>query len=409
MSKIKTDSSDITIIGGGLVGLSAALALQGSGQNITVIEASSLHHPETDGLNTRSIALSYSSVQIFRALGVWQSIKKQATPIRNIHVSSQGHWGVTRLSAGELELDAMGYVIESRLLAASLLGKVEASDHIELLTGAQFESIETGTNVRIDYQIEGEQCRQIAQMAIIADGANSSAREQLGIEHSTVDYGQAAIITNLEFSKPVNAMAYERFTEQGPLAILPLGGKRYACVWTRNSEDAESLMQLDDAAFIDELQRCFGFRMGYIEATGKRFSFDLHRVEARQLAKGRCLLIGNAANALHPVAGQGFNLALRDIATLYDLLDGRKVSDLDNSARLSLLAAYEANRKAEQNRVIRLGDGLVSLFSNQLPVLNHLRAGSLAALDLLPALKTQVALSGMGMTFGGNALLRGHL
>lgn len=409
MSKVKTDSCDITIVGGGLVGLSAALALQGSGQTIKVIESSSLHHPESGGLNARSIAVSYSSVQIFRALGVWQSIKKQAAAIRNIHVSSQGYWGVTRLSASELELDAMGYVIESRLLAASLLEKVEASDNIELLTGAQFESIETNDKSRVCYQFEGQHYQQLSSLAIIADGANSSAREQLGVEHDTVDYGQTAIITNLEFSKPVDAMAYERFTEQGPLAILPLGGKRYACVWTRNIEDAGALMQLDEAEFIDELQRCFGFRMGYIEAIGQRFSFDLQRVEARQLTKGQCLLIGNAANALHPVAGQGFNLALRDIATLYDLLGGQKMSDLDDATKLNLLAAYEANRKAEQNRVIRMGDGLVSLFSNQLPVLNHLRAGSLAALDLLPPLKTQVALSGMGMSFGGNALLRGRL
>ena len=409
MSKVKTDSCDITIVGGGLVGLSAALALQGSGQTIKVIESSSLHHPESGGLNARSIAVSYSSVQIFRALGVWQSIKKQAAAIRNIHVSSQRYWGVTRLSASELELDAMGYVIESRLLAASLLEKVEASDNIELLTGAQFESIETNDKSRVCYQFEGQHYQQLSSLAIIADGANSSAREHLGVEHDTVDYGQTAIITNLEFSKPVDAMAYERFTEQGPLAILPLGGKRYACVWTRNIEDAGALMQLDEAEFIDELQRCFGFRMGYIEAIGQRFSFDLQRVEARQLTKGQCLLIGNAANALHPVAGQGFNLALRDIATLYDLLGGQKMSDLDDATKLNLLAAYEANRKAEQNRVIRMGDGLVSLFSNQLPVLNHLRAGSLAALDLLPPLKTQVALSGMGMSFGGNALLRGRL
>ncbi len=403
MSDIKTEFTDITIVGGGLVGLSAALALQTSGQKIKIIEASSLHHPESGGLNARSIAVSYSSVQIFRALGVWQSIKKQAAAIRNIHVSSQGHWGVTRLSASELELDAMGYVIESRLLATSLLEKVEASDNIELLTCAQFESIETGDESRVGYQFEDQHYQQLSSLTIIADGANSSAREQLGVEHNTVDYGQAAIITNLEFSKPVDAMAYERFTEQGPLAILPLGGKRYACVWTRNIENAEALMQLDDGVFIDELQRCFGFRMGYIEAIGQRFSFDLQRVEARQLTKGRCLLIGNAANALHPVAGQGFNLALRDIATLYDLLGGRVLSDLD------VLAEYESIRKAEQDRVVRLGDGLVGLFSNRLPLLNHLRAGSLAALDLLPPLKSQVALSGMGMSFGGNALLRGHL
>ena len=168
-------------------------------------------------------------------------------------------------------------------------------------------------------------------------------------------------------------------------------------------------MQLDDAEFIENLQQCFGYRMGFIEAIGQRFSFELHRSEATELSRRRCLLLGNAANALHPVAGQGFNLALRDIAVLHELIGETKVSELDDTEISRILINYEDNRKREQNRIINLGDGLVSLFSNQLPLLDHLRAGGLAALDLLPGLKSQVALSGMGMSFGGNSMLRGRL
>ena len=409
MSSPKSSHSEIAIIGGGLVGLCAALALQSERQSVTVIEATALHQPESDGLNARSIALAYSSVQIFKALDAWSQIKKQTAVIEDIHVSSQGRWGVTRMNARDLNLEAMGYVIENRFLATSLLKQVKACDNINLLTEAEFESIETDSAVRVQYRHQ-EQDRQLnANLAIIADGANSRARDKLGVTHKTVDYGQSAIITNLAFQKPISTTAFERFTEQGPLAVLPLGGNRYACVWTRHRQETERLMQLDDAEFIKDLQACFGYRMGFIETIGRRFSFELHRTEATELGRQRCLLVGNAANALHPVAGQGFNLALRDIAVLHELLGESNVSDLDETAMSQLLSNYEDNRNREQSRVINLGDGLVSLFSNQLPMLDHLRAGGLAVLDLLPGLKTQVALSGMGMSFDGNAMLRGRL
>ncbi len=393
-----TESYDIGIIGGGLVGLCAALALQHAGQRIAVIEATRLQQPETGGLNARSIALSYSSVQIFKALGIWRSIKQQAAAIEHINISSQGRWGITRLRAGDYDIPALGYVIENQHLAAGLLQQVEASEQINLITDAAFKSINNGQTVAIGYQHKNCSHQLSCRLALVADGAGSKARDALDIDHNRIDYGQSAIITNIAFDKPLANYAYERFTDQGPLATLPLGGKRYACVWARENETAKSLMQADDAVFIQALQACFGYRMGYIEQIGERFCFALNRTEASQLIKGKCVLIGNAANTLHPVAGQGFNLALRDVATLYELL--KTETSLDE---------YQHLRQREQQQVVRLGDGLVSLFSNQLPVLDHLRAGSLALLDQLSPLKTQVAMSGMGLSFGGNVMLRGHL
>ncbi len=390
--------TDIGIVGGGLAGLCAALALQHIGQRITVIEASRLQQPDSGDLNARSIALSYSSVQIFKALSIWKSIKPFATAIKDIHISSQGRWGISRLGARDYDIPALGYVIESRHLAARLLQQVRDSDRIKLITDASFESIENGDTVAIGYRYKNRSQYFSSRLALIADGADSKARADLGIDHKTFGYNQSAIITNVEFDKPSVNYAYERFTAQGPLAILPLGGKRYACVWTRNMETAESLIQANEADFIEALQACFGYRMGYIEQIGERYSFPLIRTEASQLIKGKCILIGNAANNLHPVAGQGFNLALRDVAALYDLL----------MAEMPLMN-YQRLRQEEQRRVVRLGDGLVGLFSNQLPLLNHLRAGSLVLLDQLPPLKAQVAMSGMGLSFGGNALLRGRL
>jgi 2-octaprenyl-6-methoxyphenol hydroxylase len=400
---------DIAIIGGGLVGLCAALVLQHARRSITIVEAGNLEQVRAEGLNARSIALAASSVQIFRALGIWPRIEAQAAPIRHIHVSSRGRWGVTRLQAAEFQLDTLGYVIENQALGRCLLDAVEASKNIKLQQNATFESITQDTTVNIGYRKNGRLTRLEARLALVADGAHSPARAALGIGHQTVDYGQVVVISNVEVSKPKIDTAYERFTPQGPLAMLPLGGRRYACVWTLTPQQAAEVCTQDDAEFSTALQDCFGFRLGLIERAGKRFSIPIQRTRADALQCGRCLLLGNAANALHPVAGQSFNLSLRDIACLYELLSEQPSADLD-AAKFGVLAdEYERLRLQEQRQVIRYGDGLVTLFSNDLPLFDHLRAAGLSLLDLLPALKAQAALTGMGMTFGGNRLLRGHL
>ena len=399
---------DIAIIGGGLVGLCAGLVLQHSGRRVSIVEAGSLEQSRSDGLNARSIALSVSSVQIFRALGIWAQIEARAAPIRHIHVSSRGRWGVTRLQAEDYQLDALGYVIESHALGQCLLDAVEGSDNIKLEQNAGFESITQDAAVTIGYRKNKRKQKLQAKLALIADGANSQARAALGIGHQSVDYGQAVVISNVEVSQPKLDTAYERFTPRGPLAMLPLGGKRYACVWTLSPEQAGTACAGDDVEFSAALQACFGFRLGLIERVGKRFSIPIQRTRADALHCGRCLLIGNAANALHPVAGQSFNLSLRDIACLHELLCEHDLTGLDDE--LSQIANdYERSRTGEQRRVIRYGDGLVTMFSNELALLDHLRAAGLSLLDLVPALKTQAAFAGMGMTFGGNRLLRGHL
>ncbi|UCH40192.1 MAG: FAD-dependent oxidoreductase [Gammaproteobacteria bacterium] len=401
---------DIAIIGGGLVGLCAALALRHPVRNLTVIEAADLGKAQSGGLAARSIALSASSVQIFRALGIWPSIEACAAPIRHIHVSARERWGVTRLDAADYELDALGYVIENNDLTRILLAAVAAADNVDLEDRADFDSIsQSKSGVNLEYRGE-DGIKQIeAAIALIADGARSQARDALGIGHRVVDYGQAVVISNVEVGKPQVATAYERFTSQGPLAMLPLGGKTYACVWTMEQKSAVATGELGDDGFRAALQDCFGFRLGLIERVGQRFSVPIHRIQAEALQQGRCLLVGNAANALHPVAGQSFNLALRDVACLYELLVDQDVAKIDAESVGAICTEYESRRKREQNRVIGYGDGLVTLFSNELPLFAQARAAGLGLLDLLPSLKAQAALAGMGMTFGGNRLLRGHL
>lgn len=405
MPKLK----DISVIGGGLVGLCAALLLQHPARRVTLLEAGSLVQQDTKPLNARSIALSISSVKIFQALNIWSSIQAYATPIRHIHISARGRWGVTRLQAQDMKLDALGYVIASHDLGLCLQQAVAACRAIDYQTEAQFETIQQQLKVSIGYVKQGRQKKTESAIALIADGANSRARAALGIGHQTIDYGQSVIICNVEVSKPGNDIAFERFTEQGPLAMLPLGKNRYACVWTLTPELAERMQLLDEAGFIEALQRSFGFRLGYIERIGERYDMALLRTRAEALQQQRCFLVGNAANALHPVAGQSFNLSLRDLACLYELLAGQQLSALDNDAVKAIAAEYERQRLAEQAAVIRFGDGLVTLFSNELPLFGRARAAALALLDISPPLKTQVALAGMGMSFGGNRLLRGHL
>jgi len=399
---------DIAIIGGGLVGLCAALVLQHPGRRVSIIEAGNLEQSRADGLNARSIALAASSVQVFRALGIWSQIEAQAAPIRHIHVSSLGRWGVTRLRAEDYRPDALGYVIENQALGRCLLDAIKDQDNIKLEQNAEFESIGQGAEVTIGYRKNKRKQVLKARLALIADGAHSPARSALGIGHESHDYGQAAVICNVEFGKPKMDTAYERFTPQGPLAMLPLGGKRYACVWTLALDRASVVCNHDDTEFSAVLQDRFGFRLGLIERVGERFSIPIQRTRAEALNAGRCLLIGNAANALHPVAGQSFNLSLRDIACLHELLYDRPLADLDNELS-QLVTDYGMLRADEHRRIIRYGDGLVTMFSNELPLLDVVRAAGLGLLDLVPPLKTQAALTGMGMTFGGNRLLRGHL
>ena len=400
---------DVAIIGGGLVGLCAALVLQHPQRRVAIIEATEPGQPQQQGLNARSLALSASSVQIFRALGIWPQIEASAAPIRHIHVSSRGRWGVTRLEAADYDLDALGYVIENGALSRCLRQAVEACDNINVEDGAEFESIAQDETVTVEYRQHQREHRLEARLALIADGASSRAREALGVGHQCVDYGQSVVICNADFSAPKIDTAYERFTPQGPLAMLPLGGKRYACVWTLDPQQAAQVMTLADPEFGARLQDCFGFRLGLLERIGARFSAPIVRTSAERLQQGRCLLVGNAANALHPVAGQSFNLSLRDIACLYELLIDQNLASLDGDHIASIAGEYESLRAREQRQVIRYGDGLVTLFSNELPLFDHVRAAALGMLDLLPALKTQAAFAGMGLTFGGNRLLRGHL
>ena len=399
--------TEVCIVGGGLVGLAAAIALARQGRSVKLLEAFDLTQAKPAELDARSIALSYSTIQIFKALGLWQSLQKNAAPITNVHVSSAGHFGVTRLKAADCQLDVMGYVIEYHHLIETLLETAEKEKNIQLITPARVTAVQQGeTNVSINYQSADISETLNAALLIVADGANSSVRDKLAIVAETKEYQQAAIVTNLKIKRPSGGCAFERFTKDGPLALLPLPDERYAMVWTNTPQRAEELIQLSDEDFIQQVYQQFGYRLGMFEQVGARVRFDLKLTRAKQLVAGRAVLIGNAANTLHPVAGQGFNLALRDIGQLFDLLSG---IDLQADQLLTQLGLYQQQRASDQSQAVQYGDRLVQLFSNNLPLLNHLRAGALAALDLCPIIKQEVSWQGMGYGPGCCSLMRGSL
>ncbi|MFT5398571.1 MAG: 2-octaprenyl-6-methoxyphenol hydroxylase [Gammaproteobacteria bacterium] len=403
------DSRDLVIVGAGLVGLCAALAMQSPGRSITILEAGELDAKPGGGLNARSIALSLSSVKIFQALGIWSQIESAACAIETIHISSRGQFGVSRLRAKELQLDALGYVIENESLIGCLLDAVDNIDGVDLQQGVNLKSLVPADRLSIQCDRKGRTLQYQAAMLLVADGAKSTTRDLLGIDNQLVEYGQFAMITNLEVSRAKPSMAFERFLDTGPLALLPLGENKYSCIWTLTPQMAEYFIDCPEQEFIGELQRQFGYRLGYIDHIGERHVFPIQRICAQQLYRGRSVLLGNSANSLHPVAGQSFNLALRDIAALYDVFAAQELGALSGNEFEALADKYQQLRKHEQQEVIRLGDGLIGLFSNNFPGLGPVRGLGLALLDVLPPLKAQVAMAGMGMAGTGSHMLRGRL
>ena len=297
---------DLAIIGGGPVGLCAALALRHRADRIGVIEAADLRRAEATGLNARSIALSWSSRQIFRALGVWSEIEAAATPIRHIHISARGRWGVTRLAAADYDLDALGYVIESQALMRCLLDAVDADDRIELLESTSFDSLEDGSPVRLGYRRQEAVYELQAGLVLIADGAQSAARAALGIGHETRDYGQTVLICNVETDQRERAGLTSglRVRDRWPCCrwagdVMPVSGPSTRPVRRRWSRPTRRLLspRCRIPSVIDSARS---------NAAVTGFLLPLRRTRADSLYRGNCIVIGNAANALHPRGRTGF-------------------------------------------------------------------------------------------------------
>lgn len=397
----------VIIVGGGMVGLSLALMLAKSNIAVKLLEAVkypnyddenvALYHSSFDARNT---ALSRRSVQIYQKLGLWEALQQHATPILQVHITEQGSFGKARLVAEQEKVESFGQVIENAWLGRVLLTQVRQQPLIELIDGVQVTSLtQNEGEVHIEAMRNGEYIHSLkSKLVIAADGRDSFCRQAIGVGVDEHDYDQVAIVTTVQTSKPHQHVGFERFSALGPLALLPLPGEyRRSVVWpVKKGTEAEWLGEENDQHFLNALQQTYGDRAGKFEKTGKRFSYPLSQVLAHKQAVGRVVLMGNAAHTIHPVAGQGFNLCLRDADVLVRFLMEQLAKSDDIGAPENLLA-YEQSRLKDQQRVIKFCDSVVRGFSNQNPILKLLRNTGLIAFDVIPGVKPLVANYAMGL------------
>lgn len=398
---------DLIIAGGGMVGASLAIGLSGRGLRMALIDAHVPGDPGQAGYDDRAIALAYGSRRIFEGMGVWADIEPEAEPICDIHVSDRGHFGFTHLAAAEEGVPALGYVATARQLGHALLGRLRECADVDWIAPAQVVAV-SSDDVAAHVTIEDETGERVLNTALLvaADGGRSFVREQLGLPTRQWQYGQSAIVTNITPGRPHRNVAYERFTDTGPVALLPMSGDRCAVVWTVRDEQVEEVMALDDSAFLRAFQTRFGYRLGRFQRVGTRASYPLKLLRVQESVRQRIAVIGNAAHTLHPIAGQGFNLGLRDVAALVEeVLRARQwQQDIGSD---SVLAAYEDWRLADQRNVALATDGLARLFSNPLPLLRLGRNLGLLAMDLLPPGRHALATAAMGVSGRLPRLARG--
>jgi len=403
-----TPDYDLAIAGGGLVGASLALALAPLGLRIALVEAVAPGQGEHPSFDERTTALANGSVRVFRSLGVWRHMEREATPIRRIHISDQGRFGTARIDAAEQGLESLGCVLPNRVIGDALQEGLRRCPQVECVAPARVLGSELDDGVRrLSYEAGGAVRSLTARLVVAADGAKSLVREQAGIGAQHWAYGQTAIIATLVTQRFHDHVAYERFTPEGPIAVLPLRDGRCGLVWTRRPEEAARLLALPDDAFLAELQSAFGFRLGRLLSVGRRQSYELGLWRAERHVGERLAVVGNAAQALHPIAGQGFNLGLRDAASLAEVIADARAEGTGDVGAAGSLAAYAAWRDQDQRRIVAFTDGLVRLFANPLVAVRALRSLGLLAFDALPPAKSALARLSVGASGRIPRLARG--
>ena len=399
---------DLAISGGGLVGASLALALAPIGLRIAVVEAvtpGTGGHPSYD---ERTTALANGTVRTFQGLGVWRHMQREATPIRRIHVSEQGRFGVARIDAAEQGLESLGCVLPNRVIGAALWEGLRSAAGVEVVSPATVISTTPGNDARVlAIEHEGRPLEICARLVVAADGARSAVREQAGIASERWDYGQTAIVTTMTAQRFHDHVAYERFTPDGPIAVLPLADGRCGVVWTRRPEDAARLLALPDDEFLAEFQSAFGFRLGRLLRVGARYSYELAMSRSERHVGPRIAIVGAAAQGLHPIAGQGFNIGLRDAACLAEVIADGRASGCADVGDAALLDNYASWREQDQRRIVAFTDGLVRVFGTPLGVMRGLRSLGLQAFDVFPPAKAAMASLSVGAAGRVPRLARG--
>ncbi len=390
-----TGRFDVVIVGGGMVGATLAVALAPLRLRVGLVEAVAHDSGLQPSFDERTTALSNGSRRCLETLGIWESVAAAATPIAKIHVSDQGHFGFARIDAAEQGLEAMGYVVPNRALGAALWGRIGSLPGVQTFCPAEVLEVTPQSDytcLRLAQGIgaagQGETLTLETQLVVAADGAQSAVRTAFGVAAASRDYGQTAIITTVLPQRFHEHVAYERFTATGPLALLPLADGRCTLVLTLATAEVAAAMQWSDAEFLAEVQQRFGFRLGRFLKVGRRFAYPLALTQSAATSAARCVIVGNAAQGLHPVAGMGFNLGLRDAASLAELLAERPGQDCGAP---ELLAAYDAWRATDRRTIIGFTDGLIRVFSNPLGAVRRLRNLALLLFDVLPPAKAALS------------------
>ena len=398
---------DVLIVGGGLVGASLACALTQACVRVALLEAKILTGEQPPSYDDRAIALSHGSLRILDGVGIWPLLRDQSTPIRQIHVSDRGHFGFVRMNAADHEVDAFGAVTDARSLGTGIQTCLSRFKDTAVFGSSRLQSVRVDNDaVRAVIRDHSEETQIVARLLVAADGGNSLVRRLLGIGAERRDYPQRAITSNVTPSRAHDSIAYERFTASGPLAFLPMRLGRCGLIWSASKEQAEVLMSANDRDFLSLVQDAFGWRLGKLEKCGRRTEFPLALIKTNEQIRPRLAVVGNAANTLHPIAGQGLNLGLRDVSalaqTVVDAL--RQGEDPGNE---TVLEGYARWRRRDHRAVTRFTDSVVRVFANPLtPVILGRNLG-LVAVDLVPGLKNALVERAMGLSGRQTRLARG--
>ena len=387
---------DVLIVGGGLVGGSLALALAKTSLRIAVIESIPAETRLASSAGDRALALAWGSSLILDQIGIWQEVVKKAAPIRHIHVSDRSHFGKLRMDADREGVPALGYVATARSLEEAVAEKLSLSP-VTMICPASVVGLKASEDaVHVSLREGTESTNLTARLLVAADGGNSSTRKLLEIGQTVRDYRQTAIVTEVNTGKSSDFTAYERFTPVGPLAFLPIAKRRYSVVWTQQTDDADDLMGISETEFVRQLQSAFGYWLGKLSLASRWQGFPLKLIRAERMTDERVVLVGNAMHQLHPVAGQGLNLGLRDIGLLADMLIARLDFGEDIGER-RFLERYAQARQEDLNRVIGFTDGTVRIFSMDFFPMAWGRNLGLLALDRFPPGKRLLARYAMGL------------
>lgn len=396
---------DVVIVGGGMAGASLALLLADAiakGLKVALVDAfpakpNQLSQPSFDA---RTTALSLGTQKILDQLGLWSALSNHACAIEHIQVSQQGQFGRVRLHAHEQQHEAMGYVIENRHLGQALWQGLLALDNLTILAPANVTRYQMSSSKQgVELSIQNSQTEQShvieTNLLVLADGANSLGCQQLGIAQQRLDYQQSAVVTNISFDQPHDNWAYERFTDQGPLALLPLTQNRFGLVWCQSPEWAQHYQACDDAEFQNKLQSLLGFKLGRINRIGERLCYPLSQTQAQEQIRKHVVVMGNAAHTLHPVAGQGFNLALRDVACLAKRIDQHWPTT--DCGDLAFLQQYAQARSQDQQLTIGLSHALPRSFMQTGLPISIVRGLAMTAFDVSPIAKKLFTKQTMGL------------